>query len=268
MYEPKYIPVYVMDAVASDISRIKVDSKLNPMRAIFLDESYDRAARMLDVYLEDIDPGIRAYNDMLIGLLGSLAGILFGVTYNCAPSNKYNLTQSEQVSTISRFLLNPERDFVKNVMEKVILVRGRLTSGDIVIMRDNILSRATRHTTPQPHMIDALEGAKPKASIQDLDKRAIALFENAAPTETGTVSVTVDDVNVVTDIMSRVSDIIDIDEDTNEFATGSAYVDIIDRRVRENITDPGTKAFCQDCEMEDIRDRVSNVTNSTRRFGN
>lgn len=266
MYEPKYIPVYVMDAVASDISRIKVDSKLSPMRAIFLDESYDRAARMLDVYLEDIDPGIRAYTDMLIGLLGSLAGILFGVTYNCAPSNKYNLTQSEQVSTISRFLLNPERDFVKNVMEKVILVRGRLTPGDIVIMRDNILSRATRHTIPQPHTIDVLEGAKPKASIQDLDKRAIALFENAAPTETGTVSVTVDDVNVVTDIMSRVSDI--VDEDTNEFAIGSTYVDIIDRRVRENITNPGTKTFYQDCEMEDIRDRVSNVTNSTRLFGN
>lgn len=271
MYEPNYIPVHVIDAVAGDLSRVKVESKLSPLRAIFLDESYDRAARMLDIYLKDVDPGIRAYSDMLIGLLGSLTGILFGATYNCAPSTDYNLTQSEQSSTISRYLLNPELDFVKNVMTKVLQLRGQLGARDIINLRDDILRRATEHTISQPFLNKdedkGCDDAKNKATIKELDKLAMSLFENVAPTEKGTVSVAVaDEVAALTDVNCRLSDV--IDEGANEFTTGPIYVDTIDRRVRENVTGADTKDFEQDCEMEDIRSRVRAATNAGSMFGN
>lgn len=271
MYVPKFIPTYVLVSVSDDLSRVKVESKLSPLRALFLDESYDRAARMVDVYLEDADPTIRSYADMLIGMLGSVTGILFGATYNCAPSNDYNLTQSEQTSTISRYLLNPERDFVKSTMTKVLQLRGQLSARDIVNLRDDILRRATKHTISQPFLNKDedkdRDDAKNKATIKGLDKLAMSLFENATPTEKGTVSVAVtDEVAALTDVKCRVSDA--IDDGANEFNTGKFYVDTIDRRVRENVTGTDNKDFEQDCEMEDIRSRVRAVTNTGSLFGN
>ena len=271
MYVSKFIPTYVLVSVSDDLSRVKVESKLSPLRALFLDESYDRAARMVDVYLEDADPTIRSYTDMLIGMLGSVTGILFGATYNCAPSNDYNLTQSEQTSTMSRYLLNPERDFVKNTMTKVLQLRGQLSARDIINLRDDILRRATKHTISQPFLNKdedkERDDAKSKATIKELDKLAMSLFENVAPTEKGTVSVAVaDEVAALTDVKCRVSDA--IDEGANEFVTGSIYVDTIDRRVREKITDSDTDTLYQDCEIENIGDRVFNITNNTWLFKN